>query len=170
MSVSDDRQRVMPTLDDRSKGQTLAYPEAVLLTNPANRILRGEVGSLSLSLFFYFYFLFLFFQKIYIYLKFNSLKGEEKDVNFIIMLWAPGGWLQVDDKYQYSSESKDNNLHGWISKNPPVGFWIITPSSEFRTSGPLKQELTSHAGPIALSVSRPILLSGPIFNFFSLLF
>ncbi|KAF3439170.1 hypothetical protein FNV43_RR17445 [Rhamnella rubrinervis] len=100
MSVSDDRQRVMPTLDDRDKGQPLAYPEAVLLTNPSNSQLRGE----------------------------------------------------VDDKYQYSSESKDNQVHGWISSNPPVGFWIITPSNEFHTAGPTKQDLTSHAGPIALSM------------------
>ncbi|XP_015890516.4 uncharacterized protein LOC107425105 [Ziziphus jujuba] len=100
MSVSDDRQRVMPTMKDRKKGEKLAYPEAVLLTNPANSELRGE----------------------------------------------------VDDKYQYSSESKDNKVHGWISSDPPVGFWIITPSSEFRTAGPIKQDLTSHAGPIALSM------------------
>ncbi|CBI33217.3 unnamed protein product, partial [Vitis vinifera] len=42
--------------------------------------------------------------------------------------------------------------HGWISQKSGVGFWIITPSDEFRISGPLKQELTSHAGPVSLSV------------------
>jgi hypothetical protein len=62
---------------------------------------------------------------------------------------------QVDDKYQYSLENEDNKVHGWISADPPVGFWIITPSNEFRTGGPIKQDLTSHAGPIALSVSSP---------------
>ena len=43
MAVSDSRQRVMPTMDDRNNGDPLAYPEAVLLTNPANEKLRGEV-------------------------------------------------------------------------------------------------------------------------------
>ncbi|KVI08635.1 Carbohydrate-binding-like fold [Cynara cardunculus var. scolymus] len=38
-----------------------------------------------------------------------------------------------------------------------IGFWLITPSSEFRAGGPLKQELTSHVGPTTLSVSLLIL-------------
>ncbi|XP_060970355.1 rhamnogalacturonate lyase B-like [Cannabis sativa] len=101
MAISDNRKRVMPTMKDRLNGQPLAYPEAVLLTKPADPQLRGE----------------------------------------------------VDDKYQYSSESKDNRVHGWISTDEsPVGFWIITPSIEFRAAGPVKQELTCHAGPIALSM------------------
>ncbi|XP_051127121.1 probable rhamnogalacturonate lyase B isoform X2 [Andrographis paniculata] len=100
MAVSDDRQRIMPTSEDRKYGLVLDYPEAVLLTNPANEFLRGE----------------------------------------------------VDDKYQYSSENKDNRVQGWICSNPPTGFWIITPSNEFKNGGPVKQDLTSHAGPIALSM------------------
>uniref|UniRef100_A0A2N9EFC9 rhamnogalacturonan endolyase n=1 Tax=Fagus sylvatica TaxID=28930 RepID=A0A2N9EFC9_FAGSY len=59
---------------------------------------------------------------------------------------------EVDDKYQYSLEDKDNKVHGWISNDPSVGFWMITPSDEFRTAGPHKQDLTSHAGPITLSM------------------
>ncbi|MFS7913225.1 putative rhamnogalacturonan endolyase [Helianthus anomalus] len=59
---------------------------------------------------------------------------------------------QVDDKYQYSCETKDLKVHGWISTDPPVGFWQITPSNEFRTGGPTKQELTSHVGPINLAM------------------
>ncbi|XP_058190698.1 probable rhamnogalacturonate lyase B isoform X2 [Rhododendron vialii] len=55
---------------------------------------------------------------------------------------------QVDDKYQYSCDNKDLRVHGWISMaspdSPPVGFWQITPSDEFRTGGPLKQNLSSH--------------------------
>ncbi|KAL8476324.1 hypothetical protein ACS0TY_028844 [Phlomoides rotata] len=58
----------------------------------------------------------------------------------------------VDDKYQYSSDNKDNRVHGWICSDPPTGFWIITPSNEFKTAGPVKQDLTSHAGPISLSM------------------
>lgn len=61
--------------------------------------------------------------------------------------------LQVDDKYQYSCENKDINVHGWICTDPPVGFWHITPSAEFRTGGTQKQNLTSHVGPTTLSVS-----------------
>ncbi|XP_073147215.1 uncharacterized protein [Henckelia pumila] len=100
MAVSDERQRIMPTSKDREKGQVLAYPEAVLLTDPANVFLRGE----------------------------------------------------VDDKYQYSSDNMDGRVHGWICSDPPTGFWIITPSNEFKTGGPVKQDLTSHAGPISLSM------------------
>ena len=63
------------------------------------------------------------------------------------------GWLrQVDDKYQYSMESQDIKVHGWICKDPPTGFWQITPSFEFRSGGPNKQFLTSHVGPSTLAV------------------
>ncbi|KAE8671498.1 Cinnamyl alcohol dehydrogenase 6 [Hibiscus syriacus] len=88
MSISDSRQGVMPTAEDREAGRShvLAYKEA------------------------------------------------------------------VDDKYQYSEESKDNKLHGWILDDDTVGFWVITPSNEFRTGAPHKQELTSHVGPTALSM------------------
>ncbi|CAN1317037.1 Rhamnogalacturonate lyase [Linum perenne] len=59
---------------------------------------------------------------------------------------------EVDDKYQYSCEDKDNKVHGWISEDPAVGFWMITPSNEFRVGGPIKQDLTSHVGPIVLNM------------------
>ncbi|XP_069153466.1 uncharacterized protein [Solanum lycopersicum] len=59
---------------------------------------------------------------------------------------------EVDDKYQYSCEDKDLKVHGWICMDPSLGFWIIIPSDEFRSGGPLKQNLTSHVGPTALSV------------------
>ncbi|ESW28447.1 hypothetical protein PHAVU_003G287200 [Phaseolus vulgaris] len=61
---------------------------------------------------------------------------------------------EVDDKYQYSCENKDNTVHGWVSDdgNAPVGFWMITPSNEFRNAGPIKQDLTSHVGPITLQM------------------
>uniref|UniRef100_A0A2P2INM9 rhamnogalacturonan endolyase n=2 Tax=Rhizophora mucronata TaxID=61149 RepID=A0A2P2INM9_RHIMU len=102
MALADNRQRFMPLPDDRLPGrcQTLAYPEAVILVNPKEPQLKGE----------------------------------------------------VDDKYQYSCDNKDNQVHGWISFNPPVGFWQITPSDEFRTAGPVKQNLTSHVGPTTLAM------------------
>ncbi|XP_019422979.1 PREDICTED: probable rhamnogalacturonate lyase C [Lupinus angustifolius] len=102
MAIADKRQRKMPTLKDRETGQTLAYPEAVLLTKPSDPKFIGE----------------------------------------------------VDDKYQYSSENKDNYVHGWIDvdSNASIGFWMITPSNEFRNGGPIKQDLTSHVGPITLSM------------------
>ncbi|RDX82939.1 rhiE, partial [Mucuna pruriens] len=61
---------------------------------------------------------------------------------------------EVDDKYQYSCENAVNTVHGWISvdSNEPVGFWMITPSNEFRNAGPVKQDLTSHVGPITLAM------------------
>ncbi|PIA30413.1 hypothetical protein AQUCO_05600097v1 [Aquilegia coerulea] len=60
---------------------------------------------------------------------------------------------EVDDKYQYSCENEDIKVHGWMTNNnSPVGFWHITPSHEFRSGGPFKQELTSHVGPTTLTV------------------
>ncbi|XP_022940913.1 probable rhamnogalacturonate lyase B isoform X1 [Cucurbita moschata] len=59
---------------------------------------------------------------------------------------------EVDDKYQYSCQNKDLKVHGWISTNPPIGFWQITPSDEFRSGGPHKQSLTSHVGPTTLAI------------------
>ncbi|KAJ0984372.1 hypothetical protein J5N97_002728 [Dioscorea zingiberensis] len=59
---------------------------------------------------------------------------------------------EVDDKYQYSTDNEDNKVHGWISSYPPTGFWLITPSNEFRTGGPTKQDLTSHVGPTSLTM------------------
>ncbi|KAL3845111.1 hypothetical protein ACJIZ3_002514 [Penstemon smallii] len=112
MAVSDDRQRIMPTARDRSEGHVLGYKEAVLLTNPDNPDLKGE----------------------------------------------------VDDKYQYSCDNKDNRVHGWISNRPHVGFWVITPSDEFRAGGPVKPDLTSHAGPTSLSVFFSGHYAGPNFS------
>lgn len=45
MAMADDRQRQLPLVDDRSpeRSQTLAYPEAVLLTNPIEPEFKGEV-------------------------------------------------------------------------------------------------------------------------------
>lgn len=45
MAISDERQRVMPTAEDRASGHILDYQEAVLLTNPSNSELEGEVNS-----------------------------------------------------------------------------------------------------------------------------
>nr|XP_027094499.1 probable rhamnogalacturonate lyase B [Coffea arabica] len=59
---------------------------------------------------------------------------------------------EVDDKYLYSCVNKDLKVHGWICMDPLVGFWQITPSNEFRSGGPLKQNLTSHVGPTNLAV------------------
>ncbi|KAI7738655.1 hypothetical protein M8C21_021952, partial [Ambrosia artemisiifolia] len=59
---------------------------------------------------------------------------------------------EVDDKYQYTCENRNLKVHGWISNDPSIGFWQITPSDEFRTGGPLKQNLCSHVGPTCLAV------------------
>ncbi|KAK4393937.1 hypothetical protein Sango_1864500 [Sesamum angolense] len=112
MAISDDRQRIMPTDHDRTVGHTLDYREAVLLTNPSNSKLKGE----------------------------------------------------VDDKYQYSCDNKDNRVHGWICSHPHVGFWVITPSDEFRAGGPVKPDLTSHAGPTSLAIFFSDHYAGPAFG------
>ncbi|CAN0872363.1 Rhamnogalacturonate lyase, partial [Linum grandiflorum] len=102
MAISEERQRVMPTQEDRNKGIQLAYKEAVLLKNTSNKAFEGE----------------------------------------------------VDDKYQYSLEHQDNKVNGWVSTKDGIGFWLIFPSSEFRTGGPTKQELTSHVGPTLLGMEE----------------
>ncbi|RAL45750.1 hypothetical protein DM860_009614 [Cuscuta australis] len=43
MAISNNLQRVMPTVDDRRTGEKLAFKEAALLTNPSNTSLKGEV-------------------------------------------------------------------------------------------------------------------------------
>lgn len=45
MAISDERQRYMPTREDREppRSEQLAYPEARLLTNPSNPSFKGEV-------------------------------------------------------------------------------------------------------------------------------
>ncbi|KAL2940331.1 Rhamnogalacturonate lyase [Bienertia sinuspersici] len=59
---------------------------------------------------------------------------------------------EVDDKYQYACDDIDNKVHGWISSNPPIGMWMITPTDEFRMGGPHKRDLTSHVGPTMLAM------------------
>ncbi|GJN04388.1 hypothetical protein PR202_ga21935 [Eleusine coracana subsp. coracana] len=61
---------------------------------------------------------------------------------------------EVDDKYQYSLDNMDNAVHGWIrgSGRNSIGFWVITPSNEFKSGGPIKRELTSHVGPTSLTM------------------
>ncbi|KAL6012686.1 hypothetical protein ACLOJK_003175 [Asimina triloba] len=126
MAVSDNRQRIMPMPDDREppRGKPLAFKEAVLLVDPINPDLKGEVDTPIQT----------------VQNTCTRRFGREAD-----------GAL-VDDKYQYSSEDKDLKVHGWICIAPQVGFWVISPSDEFRTGGPLKQNLTSHVGPTSLSV------------------
>ncbi|MCD7463212.1 hypothetical protein HAX54_050162 [Datura stramonium] len=81
--------------------------------------------------------------------------GRELDYPEAVLLTGPSSSIlkgEVDDKYQYSVENMDNRVHGWISPNTRTGFWMITPSNEFRTGGPVKQDLTSHTGPVILSM------------------
>ena len=64
---------------------------------------------------------------------------------------------EVDDKYSYTLDSRDNRVHGWVSSGAAghpntIGFWLVTPSNEFKSGGPLKRDLTSHVGPTCLSV------------------
>lgn len=65
----------------------------------------------------------------------------------------------MDDKYLYSCDNKDGKVHGWVSTDLQLGIWMMTPSNEFRTGGPLKQDLTSHVGPTMLNVSNEIIKS-----------
>lgn len=42
---------------------------------------------------------------------------------------------------------------------------MVTPSNEFRSGGPVKQNLTSHVGPTTLAVRKPWLAGWPLFTF-----
>ncbi|KAK8623480.1 hypothetical protein V6N13_118363 [Hibiscus sabdariffa] len=134
MAMADNRQRFMPLPDDRLpyRSQTLAYPEAVLLVDPLEPEFRGE----------------------------TQLRAEHICVEYEYFQNLIPDFVQVDDKYQYSCENKDNRVHGWICNDPPVGFWQITPSDEFRSAGPLKQNLTSHVGPVTLAIMHSVHYSG----------
>ncbi|KAF2299820.1 hypothetical protein GH714_003616 [Hevea brasiliensis] len=84
-----------------------------------------------------------------------SPRGKPLDVPEAVLLVdpvEPEFKGEVDDKYQYSCENRNVQAHGWICFEPPVGFWQITPSNEFRSGGPLKQNLTCHVGPINLAM------------------
>ncbi|KAL6560841.1 hypothetical protein OROHE_006018 [Orobanche hederae] len=84
----------------------------------------------------------------------DRLTGRVLDYKEAVLLTNPTNPEfkgEVDDKYFYSCNDEDNKVHGWVSTDDPsVGFWLITPSDEFRTGGPIKQDLTSHVGPFTL--------------------
>ncbi|XP_019177215.1 PREDICTED: probable rhamnogalacturonate lyase B isoform X2 [Ipomoea nil] len=63
-------------------------------------------------------------------------------------------------KGKYALDSQNMSVYGWISPKPHLGFWIITASNEFRLGGPLKQDLTCHCGPFALSMFLSLHYSG----------
>ena len=48
MAITDEKQRIMPMPDDLlpDRGKQLIVPESVLLVNPINHDLKGEVGIL----------------------------------------------------------------------------------------------------------------------------
>ncbi|KAK9233317.1 hypothetical protein WN943_023578 [Citrus x changshan-huyou] len=86
----------------------------------------------------------------------DRIKGQTLDYREPVLLTNPTNkdincHVLVDYRYLYSSEHEDSRVHGWISQNLPVGFWMIAPSDEFRARGPIKQELTSNVGPTVLS-------------------
>ncbi|KAL2498175.1 Rhamnogalacturonate lyase family protein [Abeliophyllum distichum] len=89
---------------------------------------------------------------------------EYKEAILLTNPHSPTFKHEVDDKYQYSCDNKDNLVHGWISTNPRVGFWIITPSYEFRGGGPIKPDLTSHVGPTSLAIFFSSHYAGPNFR------
>ncbi|GJN22688.1 hypothetical protein PR202_gb10282 [Eleusine coracana subsp. coracana] len=76
----------------------------------------------------------------------HGLPLAYKEVVLLVNPKEPQFKGKVDDKYGYSLDNKDNVVHGWISSTHPnpMGFWVITPNNEFKNSGPLKRELTSH--------------------------
>lgn len=127
MAITDVKQRVMPMPEDLlpDRGKQLIVPESVLLVNPINPDLKGEVCT---------------------YMK--SLNSNNK----MMYTNLQNRQMQVDDKYMYSMDNKDSGLHGWISSVPIIGFWTIFPSQEFRNGGPTKQNLTVHTGPTCLAV------------------
>ncbi|RLN29135.1 rhamnogalacturonate lyase-like isoform X1 [Panicum miliaceum] len=53
---------------------------------------------------------------------------------------------EVDDKYEYSLDNKDNQ------PPQPHGLLAHLPSNEFKSGGPMKRELTSHVGPTSLTM------------------
>ncbi|KAK4356337.1 hypothetical protein RND71_025308 [Anisodus tanguticus] len=77
---------------------------------------------------------------------------DYKEAVFLTNPTNPNLKGEVDDKYFYANNNEDDKVYGWVGANPPVGFWMINPSNEFRTAGPIRQDLTTHVGPTVLSV------------------
>ncbi|PNT67317.1 hypothetical protein BRADI_3g24670v3, partial [Brachypodium distachyon] len=61
-----------------------------------------------------------------------------------------------ESQFKGEVDDKTNRVHGWVAAaghpSCPIGFWVVTPSNEFKPGGRLKRYLTSHVGPTSLSV------------------
>ncbi|GFY85916.1 rhamnogalacturonate lyase family protein [Actinidia rufa] len=133
MAVSDNRRRFMPLPDDRlpGRGQALAYPEAVLLVNPLEPELKGENLICKMPRF------------------------EVKIVDVKLLIYGDlidsmlRRWMTSTST---PARTKIFGSMGGYVRTPPVGFWQITPSDEFRSGGPVKQNLSSHVGPTCLAM------------------
>lgn len=55
-------------------------------------------------------------------------------------------------KYDYSADFGETDVWGWSSTQDKVGLWMTAPSKEYYPGGPMKRELTGHAGPILLNM------------------
>eukprot|EP00897_Mesotaenium_endlicherianum_P010970 jgi/Mesen1/9901/ME000070S09188 len=140
MALADDRQRTMPSLEDFAGCQQLGWKEANLLTNPKNPAFLNEVRDvLGLAL-----------GRDLVTDSCNGVQESTMSTHMRATLYLRV--RQVDDKYHYSCDNKDNRVHGWISAAPSVGCWVINASDEARNGGLLKQNLTSHVGPTSLSM------------------
>ncbi|WCJ32019.1 Rhamnogalacturonate lyase family protein [Euphorbia peplus] len=83
----------------------------------------------------------------------NGLELAYPEATVLVDTRNPALEGEVDDKYAYAMELKDSKVHGFVSSHKPqVGFWMIRPSDEACTGGPMRQDLTSHAGPIVLAM------------------
>lgn len=52
------------------------------------------------------------------------------------------GW----QKYDATIEWGEGNVYGWSSSTRKIGLWLINPSNEYLSGGPMKTELTVHPG------------------------
>ena len=57
---------------------------------------------------------------------------------------------EVEHKYDYSACFADTPAYGWISTRRRIGLFLINPSIEYISGGPMKTELTAHLDGISV--------------------
>lgn len=65
--------------------------------------------------------------------------------------------LREGDKYIYTAVQSENPAYGWSSTTRSTGFWLINPSMEYMSCGPMKVEFLCHRD--TTPVAAPIVLN-----------
>jgi rhamnogalacturonan endolyase len=67
---------------------------------------------------------------------------------------------EVEHKYDYSMLYSETPAYGWSSSTKDLGIWIINPTTEYISSGPIKVDYTGHIDLKDTPTANPTLLFG----------